>query len=104
MAEDIQPRQSTQRSLDTMLDRARAFRVIKGGVSGDRPLGKTILLEGRDERMLTDLRHFLQIAGPEKSSFCFCSGVFASNFWMNRACARCDRHETHECRGIRLVL
>jgi hypothetical protein len=72
MAEYIQPPGPTQQSLDTMIERAHAFRVIKGGASGGRPLGNMVLLEGRDDKMLADLRHFLQIVGPQNP--CFCSG------------------------------
>jgi hypothetical protein len=95
MVEDIQPRESdqrslekqraveqlvrafqdavvpTQQSLDTMMDRAHAFRVIRVGAAHHR-LTKRIVLEGRDEGMLAYLRHFLQIVGPQNP--CFCSG------------------------------
>ena len=99
MVEDIQPRESdqralkkqraveqlvrafqdavvpTQQSLDTMMDRARAFRVIRvGGAAHHRPIGEGILLESRAEKMLADLRHFLQIARAETNGSCFCHG------------------------------
>jgi hypothetical protein len=86
----------TQKSLDTMIERARAFRIIKGGVSGDRPMGTEILLEGRDEKMLADLRHFLQIAGAENP--CFCSGDPCIEFLDesgNRLAAISIQHRTH---------
>jgi hypothetical protein len=61
----------TQKSLDAMLHRARAFRVVRFGVTDHRPIEK-IVLEGRDEKTLADLRHFLQIVEPTGS--CFCAG------------------------------
>jgi len=54
-----------------MMARARAFRVIKGGVRGDRPFGKTIF-ESRDEKVLADLRRSLQIVGTYDGPICFC--------------------------------
>jgi hypothetical protein len=40
----------TQQSLDTMMDRAYAFRVIRAGGDGHhRPIGERILLESRAE-------------------------------------------------------
>src|SRR5258708_4926662 len=65
--------QPTQQSLDTMLEHAHAFRVIEGGVSGDKTLGNKILFEARDEKVLTSLGHFLQIVdGP--AGHCMCHG------------------------------
>jgi hypothetical protein len=78
MVEYIQRQEPTQRSLDTMLERVHSFRVIERGVSGGRPLGKKILLEGSDEKILTELRHFLQIVGPQ--DMCFCDGHLALEF------------------------
>lgn len=65
--------QPTQQSLDTMLEHAHAFRVIEGGVSGDKPLGNKILFEAHDEKVVASLRHFLQIVdGP--AGHCMCHG------------------------------
>jgi len=86
----------TQKSLDTMIERARAFRIIKGGASCGRPLGNEILLEGRDEKMLADLRHFLQIVRPLNP--CFCSGDLCIEFLDesgNRLAAISIQHRTH---------
>lgn len=73
MIEYIQSRapQPTQQSLDTMLEHAHAFRIMEGGVSGDKPLGNKILFEARDEKVLASLRHFLQIVdGPAGHGMC----------------------------------
>jgi hypothetical protein len=70
MVEYIQRPEPTQQSLDAMIERAHAFRVIEGGVSGGQPLGNKILIEGRGEEMLTDLRHVLQVVGPTLSFLC----------------------------------
>jgi hypothetical protein len=78
MVEYIQSQEPTQQSLDSMLDCAHAFRVIEGGVSRGQPLGTNVLIEGHDEKMLTDLREFLQIAGPTGS--CFCHGDLGIEF------------------------
>lgn len=81
MIEYIQSRapQPTQQSLDTMLERGHALRVIEGGVSGDKPLGNKILFEARDEKLLASLRHFLQIVdGP--AGHCMCHGDTAVEF------------------------
>jgi hypothetical protein len=120
MVEDIQPRESgqrslekqraveqlvrafqdavvpTQQSLDTMIERARAFRIFKGGVSCGRPLRNEILFGGRDEKMLADLRHFLRIVGRQNP--CFCSGDPCIEFLDesgNRLAAISIQHRTH---------
>jgi hypothetical protein len=96
MVEYLQPQGPTQQSLNTMIERARAFRIIKGGASCGRPLGNEILLEARDEKMLADLQHFLQIVGPQNP--CFCSGDPCIEFLDesgNRLAAISIQHRTH---------
>jgi hypothetical protein len=70
--------QPSQRSLDATLERARVFRIIKGGASGGRPLGTEILFEGRDE-VTQSLRQAMRIVdGP--SGHCMCHGDPAIEF------------------------
>jgi len=98
MVEYIQPREPTQQSLDAMIERAHAFRIIKGGVSGGRALGSEILLEGRGEKMLTDLQHFLQIAGTTNS--CFCNGDLGMEF-LDASANRLAAISVHHWTAIR---
>jgi hypothetical protein len=71
--------QPNQRSLDTMLELAKTVRVIEGGASAGRPLGKKILLEIGDASTLDDLRQLLRII-DRPAGHCMCHGNPAIEF------------------------
>lgn len=65
--------QPTQQSLDAVLEHARSFRLIKGGLGDGQPLGNEVLLAGNDQVMLSELRQVLRIIDCP-AGHCMCSG------------------------------
>jgi hypothetical protein len=90
----------SQRSLDAMLGRVTRVRMLDGGVSGDRPLGKDVLLDVADSESIAALRDCLAIV-EDKSTFghCMCLGDYALQFYAGRR--RAATIGLHHGRSIR---
>lgn len=75
----------SQHSLDAMFDRVTRVRVLDGGVSGSRALGKEVLLDVADTGSIATLRDCLAIV-EDASTFghCMCLGDYALELYAGR--------------------
>lgn len=75
----------SQHSLDAMFDQVTRVRVLDGGVSGGKALGKEVLLDVADTESIATLCDCLAIV-EDKSTFghCMCLGDYALEFYAGR--------------------
>jgi hypothetical protein len=75
----------SQRSLDAMTHRVTRVRVLNGGVSGGRAIGKEVLLDVTDPGSIATLRECLAIV-EDSSTFghCMCLGDYAMQLYAGR--------------------
>ena len=75
----------SQASLDTVLDRVTRLRLLNGGVSGGKAIGKEIMLSVSDAQAISSLRDCLSIV-EDRSTFdhCMCLGDYALELYAGR--------------------
>ncbi len=95
------PRLPSQRTLDTMLANVTRIKVFDSGMVGDKPLGKNILLEVKDPRIITSLAHncLNVFENPESFGHCMCDGDLTMVFYANQK--RLAAISFHHGRSIR---